>query len=123
MAAPWSSDTVLLPLSLAVLFVSMLPTISLLAIQQATPGELRGRMAAIYFITTNLVGYSLGPIITAALNERLFTQSSQLGYSLGLVGIVLGPLAALLFSVSLTHFRKIVAPDRDEGLHRWSTSE
>lgn len=123
MAAPWSSNTVLLPLSLAVLFVSMLPTISLLAIQQATPGELRGRMAAIYFITTNLVGYSLGPIITAALNERLFTQSGQLGYSLGLVGVVLGPLAALLFSLSLPHFRKIVAPDRNEGLYRRPISE
>ena len=110
MAIPWSSGTVLLPLSLAVLFVSMLPTISLLAIQQATPGALRGRMAAIYFITTNLVGYSLGPIVTAALNERLFTESDQLGYSLGVVGIALGPLAALLFSLSLPQFRKIVSP-------------
>jgi hypothetical protein len=110
MAIPWSSGTVLLPLSLAVLFVSMLPTISLLAIQQATPGALRGRMAAIYFITTNLVGYSLGPIVTAALNERLFTESDQLGYSLGVVGIALGPAAALLFSLSLPQFRKIVSP-------------
>jgi MFS family permease len=115
MAIPWSSGTVLLPLSLAVIFVSMLPTISLLAIQQATPGALRGRMAAIYFITTNLVGYSLGPIITAALNERVFTESEQLGYSLGVVGIVLGPLAALLFSLSLRHFRRIVDPISQDG--------
>jgi hypothetical protein len=72
-------------------------------------------MAAIYFITTNLVGYSLGPIITAALNERVFTESEQLGYSLGVVGIVLGPLAALLFSLSLRHFRRIVDPISQDG--------
>ena len=48
---------VLLPLlALAVFSIAMAPGISAAALQEATPNALRGRMAAIYYIVTNLLG-------------------------------------------------------------------
>jgi MFS family permease len=116
LALPWPAGAILVPLSVSVFCVSMLPITSILAIQQATPNELRGRLSAIYFISTNLVGYSAGPILTAALTEFVFGQAEQIGYSLALVGIGLGPLAAILFSLSLPKFRSLVLVPEQEGL-------
>jgi MFS family permease len=106
---PWGATTVLVPAGLAVFCISLTPTVSVIAMQQATPNHLRGRMAAVYFITTNLVGSSLGPVATAALTQYVFEDPRDLGLSLASLALVGGPLIALLLSLSLAPYRRLLA--------------
>ena len=108
LAFSWSPTAAIVSASAAIVVMSALPVVSVLALQQATPNEFRGRLSAMYFIITNLVGYSLGPIVTAALTQYLFGQPDQIGYSLALLGMVAGPAAMVLFSAALRPFKSLV---------------
>ena len=99
----------LLPLlALAVFSIAMAPGISAAALQEATPNALRGRMAAIYYIVTNLLGASLGPVIAALLTQHVFIDPAQVGFSLATLALLGAPLAALLLTLALAPFRAIV---------------
>jgi MFS family permease len=106
---PWGPKAVLIPVALAVFCISLTPTVSVVAIQHATPNHLRGRMAAIYFIITNLIGSSVGPLATAALTQYLFQDPRELGLSLATLAIAGGPLIALLLSLSLKPYLSLLA--------------
>lgn len=110
LALPWSRELILVPVSAAIFCISLLPITSILAIQQATPNELRGRLSAVYFITTNLIGYMLGPLVTAALTELVYGSTDQIGLSLATIGLGLGPFAVLLFTLALPRFEKLIKP-------------
>ncbi|MGL5838200.1 MAG: MFS transporter [Sphingorhabdus sp.] len=101
---PWTATTILIPLSAAIFCISMAPTVSVLAIQQATPNQFRGRLAAIYFIVTNLVGSTAGPMITAGLTEYVYADKTQIGLSLATIAIVAGPVAFILLTIALRPF-------------------
>jgi MFS family permease len=111
---PWGPASVLLPAGLAIFCISLTPTVSVIAMQHATPGHLRGRMAAIYFITTNLVGSSLGPLATAALTQYVYEDPRDLGLSLATLALVGGPLIALLLSLSLAPYRRLLAVQQED---------
>lgn len=110
LALPWSRELILVPVGAAIFCISLLPITSILAIQQATPNELRGRLSAVYFITTNLIGYMLGPLVTAALTELVFGRTDQIGLSLATIGLGLGPFAVILFSLALPRFVRLITP-------------
>jgi hypothetical protein len=53
------------------------------AAQQAlSPGHLRGRVAAVGFMTVNLIGLGLGPTVVALVTDRLFHDPARLGEAL-----------------------------------------
>lgn len=114
LALPWPSEAVLLPVGATIFFISMVPTVSILAIQQATPNEFRGRLSAIYLIITNLIGYSAGPMVTAAFTQYLFAQADQIGYSLALIGVLAGPTAAVLFSIARPRYARLIGTSETE---------
>lgn len=96
-------------LAIAVFCIAMTPGVSAAALQEATPNALRGRMAATYYIVTNLVGASLGPVVTALLTQFVFREPAQVGLSLATLALIGGPLAMLLLTVALAPYREIVA--------------
>jgi MFS family permease len=104
LALPWTAQTILIPLSFSIFCISIAPTVSVLAIQQATPNQFRGRLAAIYFIITNLVGSIAGPMTAAALTQHVFKDSTQLGLSLATIALVAGPAAFILLTLALKPF-------------------
>lgn len=95
-------------LAVAVFCIAMAPGISVAALQEVTPSSLRGRMAAGYYITTNLVGASLGPVIAAALTQYVFMDPQLIGASLATVALVGGPLTVVLLTLTLRPFRDLV---------------
>ncbi len=69
---------------------------SLAAIQEITPNRLRGRMTALYYAVTNLVGISLGALLIGALTDYVFADEKAVGLSIALAGAVLCPIGAFI---------------------------
>ncbi|MBY0303874.1 MAG: MFS transporter [Sphingomonas sp.] len=69
---------------------------SIAAIQQITPNRLRGQVASLYYLTIGLVGLLLGPLSVALLTDQLFRDPLRLGWSLAIVCGVVQPVAAWL---------------------------
>ncbi len=99
---------VVLLLAGAVFCIAMTPGISVVALQEATPNALRGRLAATYYIVTNLIGAGLGPVVAAVLTQYVFHDPSQVGLSLATLALIGGPLTALLLTLALAPYREIV---------------
>jgi MFS family permease len=85
-----------------ILFMSCGPGLYGAAYQNASPINLRGRTAAIDYISANVVGFALGPFALGFLNDYIFNEANgydQTGirFSLLSLGIFLYPIAALCF--------------------------
>jgi MFS family permease len=109
LALSLTAPVVVVLLAVAVFCTTMAPGVSAAALQEATPGAMRGRMAATYYIVTNLVGASLGPLVVAGLTQYAFHEPSQVGLSLATLALCGGPLAAVLLTVALRPYREILA--------------
>ena len=82
-----------------ILFMSCGPGLYGAAFQSASPVNLRGRTASIYYISANVIGFALGPFALGFFNDFIFNADDQTGirYSLLSIGIILYPIAALCF--------------------------
>lgn len=69
------------------------------AIQDATPGHLRGRSAAVYSFAVTLIGMSVGPLVVAFFTESVFGDPLAIGKALALTAAITAPLsgAAILW--------------------------
>ena len=76
--------------------------------QVVTPPELRGRVSALYVLTTGLIGMSVGPTLVGWLTDHVFGSPEDVGLSL--MTLVLGMLipAALLFLAGRQQMRQIL---------------
>ena len=105
---PWPSWAVVLPIAVAIFSISLLPSVAIIAVQQATPNHMRGQVAAIYFVTTNLIGSSIGPVATGVLTQYLFKDPSDINLSLAAIAIVVTPLILIALSLSMAPYRALV---------------
>ena len=85
-----------------ILFMSCGPGLYGAAFQNASPINLRGRTAAIYYISANVVGFALGPFALGFFNDYIFNEvngydQTGIRFSLLSLGIILYPIAALCF--------------------------
>ena len=95
-----------------ILFMSCGPTLYSSAIQNASPEVFRGRTAAIYYISANVIGFALGPFALGILNDFIFNASNGydetgIRYSLLWLGIILYPIAAYCFYIASKLFLPI----------------
>jgi len=51
---------------------------ALSALQLASPGELRGRMTALFLLTTQLIGMAIGPTLVAVFTQYVFRDPAKL---------------------------------------------
>ncbi|TNE37688.1 MAG: MFS transporter [Alphaproteobacteria bacterium] len=79
------------------------------AIQDMTPGPMRGQMTALYTGLINLIGLGLGPPSIGLLNDFVFTAPGEMKYSLIVVGLSGTLLAAIFFTLALRPYRRAVA--------------
>jgi hypothetical protein len=77
------------------------------AVQLVTPPELRGRVAALTYIPTALLG-SLGPLAVGVLTDFVFRDEARLGWSLAVVMSTMIPLAILCLRACLPALRRAV---------------
>ena len=89
----WASLAVTAPLIVLFVFPS---GPSLAAVQEITPNRLRGRMTALYYAVTNMVGISLGALTIGVITDSVFHDEQAVGKSIALAGAILCPIGALI---------------------------
>lgn len=102
-ALPWQSDAegALVCIALASFFVTLPLALMTSTMQFVTPNEMRGVVAGMYVVTTNVLGLGLGPTLVAASTDFVFADTTALAYSMALVSVVMGPMAMVLLSVGM----------------------
>ncbi|MFL0671432.1 MAG: spinster family MFS transporter [Erythrobacter sp.] len=66
------------------------------AIQDATPGHLRGRSAAVYSFAVTIIGMTVGPLIVAFFTDAVFGDPMAIGKALALTAALCAPLSGAL---------------------------
>ncbi|WP_310531269.1 MFS transporter [Novosphingobium sp.] len=79
------------------------------AIQLVTPNQMRGQTSAVYLTIINLVGLGLGPILVGLFTDHVFTEPSDVRYSLATLNAIAAPLAIGLLLWAAGPYRRFRA--------------
>ena len=88
------------------LFISSFAPLGLLAISGVSTGNVKGQTAAIHAFLMMAFGLSLGPQLTAFFTDFVFVDPNLLINSVSLTGLIVLPISALLFKLSLSRYRE-----------------
>jgi MFS family permease len=83
-------------IGLASFFVTLPLALMTFVTQTVTPANMRGVLAGIYVVGTNVIGLGFGPTLVASATDFIFADPLQVHYSLALVSVVVAPVAMLL---------------------------
>lgn len=106
---------VLLALGVLNFAVSAPAGVSLTAIASMAPNEFRGRISAIYLFTISVAGFGIGPTFVGYLNDVLFTTADGIRHSLSVLGLIFGPMAALMLALAIRPYRSALRHPLLEG--------
>jgi MFS family permease len=67
------------------------------ALQVLVPNQMRGQVTALFLFLFTLVGGGISPTLVAVLTNYVFHDESMLRYSIFVINVTLGPLAAFIF--------------------------
>jgi len=84
------------------------------AFQVVTPGRMKGQVTAVMLFGFNILGYGLGPTVTALFTDYLFRDEMQVGYALSTCYALLGPIAFLIMLSGLKPYARAVAIAREQ---------
>ena len=93
-------------IALYLLFISSFAPLGLLAISGVSTGNVKGQTAAIHAFLMMAFGLSLGPQLTAFFTDFVFVDPNLLINSVSLTGLIVLPISALLFKLSLSRYRE-----------------
>jgi MFS family permease len=79
------------------------------ALQLVTPGEMRGRVSALYGLIFNLTGYALGPVFIATLTTYLFRDENAVHLSVATACALAAPVAWFMMIGGLKPMRAAMA--------------
>jgi MFS family permease len=91
-----------------VFFGSLAIACAPIAIQLATPNQLRAQVSAMYMFSLNIISAILGPTGVGFITDYVFRDEMAVGASMALVGGVFMPLAALVLWLGRAPFRDAV---------------
>lgn len=100
---------VFVPAYAVMLFLQPITGPAVAHLQMATPGELRGRMSAVFNLIFNLLGMCLGPPSVAFLTDFVFHDPQLVHYSLAVMYVTMALGAALTLWIGLPAARRAVA--------------
>lgn len=92
-----------------VFFLNSYFALAIAALQRITPNRMRAQVSALLLFMTNLFGLALGPTAVAALTDFVFRDDAALAQSLGLLPLLVCPVAAALVLWSLRYYRRALA--------------
>lgn len=115
-AALGSASSAVVLFGAGMFFTALASGVSVGAIGEATPNNLRGRVTAIYYLSINLVGLTIGPLSVAVITERVFANPKAIGYSMAIVTIFAGTIAIGLLWWALPAFRAALASPGLQGV-------
>jgi MFS family permease len=90
-----------------IFFFSFPSGVSLSALVDVTPGHLRGRMIALYYVVISMTGLMIGPSLVSQIEHEMGTHA--LGRPLAWDAILLAPIAVLCFAANLRPYRRAIA--------------
>ena len=93
-------------IAMYLLFISSFAPLGLLAISGVSTGSVKGQTAAIHAFLMMAFGLSLGPQLTAFFTDFVFVNPNLLINSVSLTGLIVLPISALLFKLSLSRYRE-----------------
>ena len=79
--------------ALASFFVPLPMGVMTTTMQFVTPNNMRGVVAGMYVVTTNVIGLGLGPTLVALCTDYVFADPTAVANSLGLVCFFIGPIS------------------------------
>ncbi|MDP3492563.1 MAG: MFS transporter [Hyphomonadaceae bacterium] len=79
--------------------LSTTSTLSPLAMQTFGPSRMRARLMALSLLCSSLLGFALGPTLVGYMSSRHPGDPNSIGDALSLLGVVLGPCAAVCFAL------------------------
>ena len=93
-------------IAMYLLFISSFAPLGLLAISGVSTGNVKGQTAAIHAFLMMAFGLSLGPQLTAFFTDFVFVDPNLLINSVSLTGLIVLPISALLFKLSLSRYKE-----------------
>lgn len=104
---PWqtSGTGALVCIAAASYFVTVPLALMTYVTQLVTPNTMRGVLAGLYVVTTNVIGLGLGPTLVAVSTDYLLGDPARVHMSLTLVSFVVAPVALLLMVSGMAAFR------------------
>lgn len=84
-------------------------------LQLMTPNEMRGQAAAVYFLSSNLIGLGLGPTVVASFTDFVFKNDAAIGKSLALTAAIMCPLAAFILLSGMKRVRTMIKDHHQVG--------
>jgi MFS family permease len=75
------------------------------SLQLITPNRMRATISALYLVLVNLVGLTIGPLVTGVFTDYVFRDKGAVGYSAAIVGACSAVVAALAFWSLLKPYR------------------
>ena len=74
---------------------------------------IKGQVTAIILFGFNIIGYGLGPTVTALFTDYVYRDEAQVGYALATCYAILGPIAFLIMLSGLKPYGRAVAAVRE----------
>lgn len=97
-ALPWQTHGTgaLVCIGLASFFVTLPLALMTFVTQTVTPRDMRGVLAGMYVVGTNVIGLGLGPTLVAGTTDYVLRDPDQVHLSLTIVSVCVAPIAGLL---------------------------
>lgn len=92
-------------LGLTIFIFSVAMAGAAVALQMATPNEMRGQVMAFFSLASVVIGLGGGPSAVALLTDRWFHDPNAIRYSLSIVGGAAALISCVLVGLSLRPFR------------------
>ncbi|MEQ9001983.1 MAG: MFS transporter, partial [Pseudomonadales bacterium] len=104
---PWqtSGAGALVCVALASYFVTLPLALMAYVTQMVTPNTMRGVLAGLYVVCTNVIGLGLGPTLVAVTTDYVVGDPARVHVSLTLVTMVVAPVALVLMVSGMAAFR------------------
>ncbi|KEQ53922.1 MFS transporter [Sphingobium chlorophenolicum] len=80
-------------------------TMPTLMVQLYVPAHMRGRCSAAVFFTIYLMSFGLAPVLVPMIAGRLGDESAGIGHAIGILSVLSGVVAILLFGSTRRAFR------------------
>lgn len=94
-----------------VFFLNSYFALAIAALQRITPNRMRAQISALLLFMTNLFGLALGPTAVAALTDFVFNSDAALSRSLGVLPLIVCPIAAALVYWCMRYYRNALIHD------------
>jgi MFS family permease len=98
--------------AIAIFAVSLLFGPQNAAFQIITPNRMKAQVTAVMLFAFNIIGFGLGPTVTALFTDYVFRDEMQVGRALAACTAILGPIAFVILLAGVKPYARAVAATR-----------